>query len=74
MGYEQVDLDNAALCVWKEARGEKEMGMRAVAHILFNRIGAIGFPKTLHDVVYQKNAFTSMSVCIRPRVFFDAQR
>ena len=66
MEYEQNDLDNAALCVWKEARGEQQAGMRAVAHVLFNRVGAVGFPHTLHDVVYQKNAFTSMSVSSDP--------
>lgn len=66
MEYEQNDLDNAALCVWKEARGEQDAGMQAVAHVIFNRIGFVGFPHTLHDVVYQKNAFTSMSVASDP--------
>jgi len=64
--FDQSDLDNAALCVWKEARGEGIAGMRAVAHVIFNRIGCVGFPHTLHEVIYQRNAFTSMSVSSDP--------
>lgn len=57
-----TDQANLALCVWKEARGEGLTGMKAVAHVICNRVGGPGFPATLHDVIYQKNAFTSMSV------------
>lgn len=60
--YREQDIQTAALCIWRESRGEKQAGMQAVAHVIFNRVGAVGFPKTLHDVIYQKNAFTSMSV------------
>lgn len=61
-----IDLQNFALCVWKEARGQGAIGMRAVAHVIINRVGEEGFPTTLHDVIYQKNAFTSMSVPTDP--------
>lgn len=66
INYDPDDLRNAALCAWKEARGEGQMGMRAVLHVLKNRVGEIGFPHTLHDVIFQKNAFTSMSVSSDP--------
>lgn len=66
MEYNDHDLHSMALCMWKEARGEGMLGMRAVAHVIKNRVGAEGFPKTLHDVIYQKNAFTSMSVPADP--------
>lgn len=66
MQFDQTDVDNSALCAWKEARGEGQAGMRAVLHVIFNRAGAEGFPKTIHDVIYQKNAFTSMSVSTDP--------
>lgn len=66
MEYDDNDVHNMALCVWKEARGEGVQGMRAVAHVIKNRVGAAGFPKTLHDVIFQKNAFTSMSVSSDP--------
>jgi spore germination cell wall hydrolase CwlJ-like protein len=64
--YDQDDLDNAILCVWKEARGDGQAGMSAVANVIFNRVGAEGFPDTLHDVIYGKNQFTSMSVSTDP--------
>lgn len=63
---EQSDLDNMSLCAWKEARDQGQLGMRCVAHVIKNRIHAIGFPNTLHDVIFQKNAFTSMSVSTDP--------
>lgn len=62
MEYDDQDLHSMALCVWKEARGEGQIGMQAVAHVISNRVGTPGFARTLHDVVYGKNQFTSMSV------------
>jgi cell wall hydrolase len=56
------DLHSLALCAWKEARGEGIDGMRAVMHVICNRISTVGFPHSLHDVIYMKNQFTSMSV------------
>jgi spore germination cell wall hydrolase CwlJ-like protein len=40
--------------------------MHAVLHVLKNRVGFPGFAKTLHDVIYGKNQFTSMSVPTDP--------
>jgi len=57
---EPIDIPVVALCVWKEARGEGEAGMTAVASVIFNR--ARDWSKSLHDIVYAKNQFTSMSV------------
>lgn len=62
MTYDSNDIHSMALCVWREARGEGGLGMNAVANVIKNRVGAPGFPSNLHDVIYQKNAFTSMSV------------
>lgn len=62
MEYDDQDIHSMALCVWKEARGEGFAGMQAVAHVIANRVGTSGFAKTLHDVIYGKNQFTSMSV------------
>ena len=62
MEYDDNDIHSMALCVWKEARGEFAQGMRAVAHVIANRVGAPGFGKTLHDVIYGKNQFSSMSI------------
>lgn len=62
MTFDENDIHSAALCAWKEARGEGLEGMEAVLCVLRNRVGAPGFAKTLHDVIYGKNQFTSMSV------------
>lgn len=53
--YDQHDLNSAILCVWKEARGDGYMAMKAVAHVIFNRVGAPGFVSPLHDVIYIVN-------------------
>ena len=60
--YDQNDLQSAALCAWREARSDASTGMHAVLHVLKNRVGFLGFPKNLHDVIYSKNAFSSMSI------------
>jgi spore germination cell wall hydrolase CwlJ-like protein len=66
MTFDQNDINSAALCAWKEARGEGSAGMAAVLNVLKNRVGAIGFASNLHDVIYGKNQFTSMSVPTDP--------
>lgn len=62
MEYDDADIESMKLCVWKEARGEFSLGMRAVAHVIKNRVGAPGFASNLHDVIYGKNQFSSMSL------------
>lgn len=62
MSYDQNDWNLAALCAYKEARGDGSTGMHAVLHVLKNRVGFPGFAKTLHDVIMGKNQFSSMSI------------
>lgn len=59
--HDDDDMKSLALCAWKEARGEGVYGMQAVMWVCVNRSQAPGFPKSLHDVIYGKNQFTSMS-------------
>jgi N-acetylmuramoyl-L-alanine amidase len=66
MIYELSDIENLALVTWKEARGEGSQGCRAVMHVIVNRVGTPGFAHTLHDIIYGKNQFTSMSVASDP--------
>lgn len=66
MVYDSTDVYNLALVTWKEARGEGIDGCRAVMHVIVNRVGTPGFAHTLHDVIYGKNQFTSMSVSSDP--------
>jgi N-acetylmuramoyl-L-alanine amidase len=62
MNLDQNDLHSAALCAWKEARGDGLTGMHAVLHCLKNRVGSIGFSPMLHDIIYGRNQFSSMSI------------
>lgn len=62
MNYDQNDIDSMALCMWKEARGDGLFACRAVGWVIFNRVGKPGFGKTIHDVIYGKNQFSSMSI------------
>lgn len=66
MTFDNLDIENLALVTWKEARGEGVEGCRAVMHVIVNRVGTPGFAHTLHDVIYGKNQFTSMSVSSDP--------
>lgn len=57
---EEIDL--IALVTMAEAEGECEEGQRLVIDTILNRVDSElrYFPDTVHDVVYQKNAFSSM--------------
>jgi len=71
--YDDNDVHSLALVGWKEARGEGITGIRAVMHVVLNRVGAVGFAHTLHDVIYGKNQFTSMSVPSDPEFNLSPQ-
>jgi spore germination cell wall hydrolase CwlJ-like protein len=44
--------------VYYEARGEALLGQHAVAEVTMNRRESLGYPKTVCEVVYQKDAFS----------------
>lgn len=50
----------AALCAWREARGEGQEGVRAVLWVLYNR--SVKWNKSLTQVVIQPKQFSSMTV------------
>jgi spore germination cell wall hydrolase CwlJ-like protein len=68
MNYDSDDLQSMALCLWREARGEQEIGMQAVACVIVNRANAwaAAMADPIHFVIYAKNQFTSMSVSSDP--------
>jgi spore germination cell wall hydrolase CwlJ-like protein len=70
--YNADDVKSLALVAWKEARGEGLEGCRAVMHVIRNRVGQAGFARTLHDCIYGKNQFTSMSVPSDPEFNLEA--
>lgn len=59
--YTQQEWDMLAQVVYGEARGEVYEGQVAVAAVVLNRVENAGFPDTMYDVIFQKNAFTCVS-------------
>jgi spore germination cell wall hydrolase CwlJ-like protein len=51
-------VDCLARNVYYEARGESLLGQYAVAEVTMNRRNALGYPKTVCEVVYQRDAFS----------------
>lgn len=61
VGYKNIDTNLLARAVNAEARGEPYLGQVAVAAVILNRIGDPAFPKTVADIVYQPQAFSSVN-------------
>ena len=54
------EIDLISRVVMAEAEGEPLEGKIYVIDTIFNRIDSDKFPNTVHDVIYQKNQFTSI--------------
>lgn len=50
-----------ALVIWREARGEGEDGMRAVGHVIRNRVTASHLPDQWEDIIEAKWQFSSIT-------------
>lgn len=55
------DVELLALLTMAEAEGECEYGQRLVIDSVLNRMDSEHFPNTVHDVVYQKNQYSSIT-------------
>lgn len=55
----QDDVKLLARLVYLEARNQPEVGQRAVVEVVLNRMLDGRFPNTVHDVIYQKNQFST---------------
>ena len=62
-GSSTVSADQYLLArlVYAEARGESYKGKVAVAAVALNRVRSSSFPNTISGVIYQSNAFESVS-------------
>lgn len=79
MNWNEFQKWLAALCAWREARGEGRDGIRAVLHVIANRSAAQ--QKTWAEIVYAHLQFSSMTygqdpqLCVIPKppdpVFVD---
>ena len=54
-----ADVHLLAATAWAEARSEGEEGMRAVAHVVVNRVGNIRFGDNLSDVILHPKQFSA---------------
>jgi len=59
MNWNEFDKWCAALCAWREARGEGRDGIRAVLHVIKNRADASR--KSWAQIVYAHLQFSSMT-------------
>lgn len=59
LSREEIEL--LALVTMAEAEGESDLGKRLVIDTVLNRVDHDRFPDSVHEVIYQKNQFTSMT-------------
>lgn len=55
---EQEAVRLLALTMWGEARGDGPQSMRAVGHVIMNRVKSPRFGDTVKDVVWKRKAFS----------------
>lgn len=60
LGVTQAEIELIALITMAEAEGEPEYGQRLVIDTILNRVDHPNFPDNIHDVIYQKNAFSPL--------------
>lgn len=66
MNWNEFDKWCAALCCWREARGEGRDGMRGVLHVIANR--AMKSRRSWAEVVYMPWQFSSMTASKDPQL------
>jgi N-acetylmuramoyl-L-alanine amidase len=59
MNWNDFGKSCAALCMWREARGEGHDGLRCVCHVIANRANL--HSKSWAEIVYQRLQFSSMT-------------
>ena len=58
------EINLLAICAWKENRHGQIPGMTSIINVVMNRMAKHG--KTVEEIVYAPNQFTSMSVASDP--------
>lgn len=59
MASDLDSIDYMARTAWGEARGEGTLGMRAVSHVIHNRVQSRRYPSTVREVVLQPWQFSA---------------
>lgn len=52
-----MNNDILAQMIWAEARGEPDVGKRAVAHVALNRVKSSRFPNDINSVITARHQF-----------------
>lgn len=66
MNWAEYQKWTAALCLWREARGEGHDGMRAVCHVIANR--ALKHRRSWAEIIYAQWQFSSMTAFNDPQL------
>jgi spore germination cell wall hydrolase CwlJ-like protein len=66
MNWNEFQKWCAALCAWREARGEGRDGIRAVLHVIANR--ALAQSKSWAEIIYAPLQFSSMTYAHDPQL------
>ena len=61
--FTEKDVQCLAHNLYREARGEGELGMSAVGYVVLNRTQARGFPSTVCGVIYEKRYVKGRPFC-----------
>lgn len=56
-----------------EAGNQGVEGMRLVMSVVLNRVSSDKFPNSIKDVIYQKNAFSSLARLKKTEILFEAR-
>lgn len=59
--YSDAEVELLTRIVYAESRGESDLGQKAVANVVLNRVESKKFPNTIHGVVYQRSQFQPTS-------------
>lgn len=57
----EFELEELAILVQAEAGNQDLKGKRLVVDVVLNRVDSDRFPNSIHDVIYQKNQFSTIT-------------
>lgn len=64
----------AAVCLWREGRGEGDEGMRAIYHVILNRVKDPRWPNRIEAVILQPAQFSCMNLGDKNSIVWPMQR
>jgi spore germination cell wall hydrolase CwlJ-like protein len=65
---QQADVSFMALCLWREARGERSDGKAAVGFSIMNRVAHRSWGNTVMAVIFQRLQYSSLTYSADPQL------